>query len=383
MSSDSNTKMTSALRIGAIALMGIAVLGIAFRVMRREALAIETSADAVIPVQVIEAAKGAKTEGLDLPATVQAYAEAPIYARTSGYLKSWKVDIGAKVQKNDVLAEIDAPDVDQQYAQAQADLETATANAEIAEATNRRWQQLLASEAVSPQDAEEKAADARAKQALMRSARANLARLKELVSFERIVSPFAGTVTARNTDVGALINAGQNSGEALFRVADTHILRVYVNVPADSAARIHVNQKAKLTVTGLAHQTFDAQVTSLSQALDASTRTMQVQLEVNNADGKILVGSFASVHFDVDGRDTLKIPATSLIFRSQGLMVASVDGAGVVTLKKVTVARDLGTEIELLGGIEEHEKIIANPPDSLLNGSKVRVLDAQIKASHE
>jgi RND family efflux transporter MFP subunit len=383
MSSIAEINTARLLRIGAVVFVSVAVLGTVYRVTERRALAAETLAEALPLVELIVPSKGAKTEGLELPATLQAYAEAPIYARTSGYLKSWKVDIGAKVAKNEVLAEIDAPDLDQQVAQAQADFDTATANAEIAEATNRRWQQLLVSEAVSPQDAEEKAADARAKAALMRSARANLARLKDLVSFKRIVAPFAGTVTARNTDVGALINAGQNSGDALFRVADTHVLRAYVNVPADSAARIHLKQKAKLTVAGMAHVTFEAQVTSFSQALDSSTRTMQVQLEVNNADGKILVGSFANVHFDIEGRDTLKIPATALIFRSQGLMVASVNESNVVRLKPVTVARDLGTEVEILNGLDGQEKIVANPPDSLITGSKVRVLPPKSRPSHE
>lgn len=383
MSSIAEINTARLLRIGAVVFVSVAVLGTVYRVTERRALATETLVEALPLVELTVPSKGAKTEGLELPATLQAYAEAPIYARTSGYLKSWKVDIGAKVAKNEVLAEIDAPDLDQQVAQAQADFETATANAEIAEATNRRWQQLLVSEAVSPQDAEEKSADARAKAALMRSARANLARLKDLVSFKRIVAPFAGTVTARNTDVGALINAGQNSGDALFRVADTHVLRAYVNVPADSAARIHLKQKAKLTVAGMAHVTFEAQVTSFSQALDSSTRTMQVQLEVNNADGKILVGSFANVHFDIEGRDTLKVPATALIFRSQGLMVASVNESNVVRLKPVTVARDLGTEVEILNGLDGQEKIVANPPDSLLTGSKVRVLQPKSRPSHE
>ena len=352
-------------------LVVVAIVGIGYRVHERSVLAAETRHDAIVTVRVVSASVGAKSEGLELPATVQAYVEAPIYARTSGYLKAYKVDIGAKVHKGDLLAEIDAPDVDQQLKQATADVETAAANAQIAQSTNQRWQQLLVNEAVSPQDAEEKAADARAKQALWQSAKANQARLKELVGFKNIIAPFAGTVTARNIDVGALINAGQNSAEALFKVADTHLLRVYVNVPADSASRVHVHQKAKLIIAGLADKSVDAEVTHVSDALDALTRTMQVQLEVNNADGKILVGSYATVHFDIEGSTALRVPANALIFRSQGLQLATVDAAGLVTLKSVAIGRDLGSEVEIIGGLTATDRIIINPPDSIISGIKV------------
>jgi RND family efflux transporter MFP subunit len=369
------------LRRGGFILVALAVVGIGYRVYDRRAQAEETQENALAHVQYITANKGTKSEGLDLPATLVPFIEAPIYARTSGYLKNWKVDIGAHVEKNTLLAEIDAPDLDQQLRQANADLETATANAEIALATHKRWQQLLANEAVSPQDAEEKAADARAKQALMMSARANQARLAELVGFKRITAPFAGTITARNTDVGQLINAGQNSGDALFKVADTHIIRVYVMVPADSANRIHVHQKAQLVVAGSTGTGFSAEVTNISDALDPLTRTMQVQLQVNNVDNKLRVGSFATAHFDIEGRQAITIPANALIFRSQGLMVASVDHLGVVTLKKVVMGRDLGSEVELNGGIDEADHIIINPPDSIVSGQHVKAEPAPQPAS--
>lgn len=357
----------------ALGFLVIAALGIGYRVHDRTVLAQETLDDAVSSVRVIKATQAEKSEGLDLPAVVQPYVDAPIYARTSGYVKVWHVDIGAKVKKGELLAQIDAPDLDQQLKQAIADVETAAANNEIAQATNKRWQQLLANEAVSPQDAEEKAADARAKQALLASARANQARLKELAGFENIQAPFSGTITARNLDVGALVNAGQNSGDALYRVADTHILRVYVNVPADSAGRVHLHQKAKLAIAGLADKRFDAEVTHLSEALDPLTRTLQVELEVNNTDGKIFAGSYATVHFDIEGRQALRVPANALIFRAQGLMVATVNEAGIVNLKSVVVGRDLGTEVEINGGITNADNIVVNPPDSIITGNRVKI----------
>jgi RND family efflux transporter MFP subunit len=357
--------------------VGVAVVlaawGILSRLYARIVLEHAATDAAVFTVATVHPSRGPGSDVLVLPGNVQAFYEAPIYARTAGYLRSWSTDIGTTVKKGQLLAQIDAPEVDQQLRQAEADLATARANHELARSTNERWQGLLATESVSKQDADERAGDAAAKAAAEQSAAANLARLKDLEAFKRVVAPFDGVVTQRNTDVGALINAGESPGSALFRVADTHRLRIYTSVPQSYAAQVQPGQAATLVFADHPGQRFEAQVASTARALDASSRTLQVELQIDNARGELLPGSYAEVHFDLKGGATLRVPANTVLFRSQGLLVAVVDSAGHAHLRPINQGRDFGKEIEVLSGIEATDDLIVNPPDSLRDGMQVRI----------
>ena len=353
----------------------IAVWGVASRVVSRKELARDTERAAIPAVLTAHGKVSDGGEDLVLPGNVQAFYEAPIYARTSGYLKLWKTDIGTPVKKGDLLAEIDSPEIDQQYAQAQADMATAAANFQLAKSTNERWQVLLATESVSKQDADQKASDAAAKKAALQSAAANLARLRELESFKRVVAPFDGVVTKRNTDIGALINAGQSAGNALFEVADTHRLRIYVSVPEAYALSIKTDMVADLTFTERPGKRYPATVTSTAQALDATSRTLQVELQIDNLEGELLPGSYASVHFNLMATTgTLRVPVNALVFRSDGMSVATVDKTHHVVLKSIAPGRDFGKEIEVRSGITAADEFVLNPPDSLLDRMEVRIL---------
>ena len=358
--------------------VGVAVVlaawGILSRLSARIALERAAAGAALFSVATTHPSRGPGQDLLVLPGTVQAFYEAPLYARTSGYLRAWYTDIGASVKKGQLLAELDAPEVDQQLRQAQADLATAQANYDLARSTNERWKGLLATESVSKQDADERAGDAAAKAAAAQSAAANLARLKDLESFKRVTAPFDGVVTQRNTDVGALINAGQSPGSALFRVADTHRLRIYVAVPQSYAGQMHPGLAAGLVFADRPGKRYDAEVSSTARALDASSRTLQVELQIDNARGELLPGSYAEVHFDLHGSSTLRVPANAVLFRSQGLMVATVDAKGHAHLRAITQGRDFGSEIEVLSGVEPEDTLIVNPPDSLSEGMEVRVI---------
>jgi RND family efflux transporter MFP subunit len=359
-------------------LLGVALLlavwGILSRLSTRYALE-RQAAEAAIPTVAITRAKaGPATDKLVLPGNVQAYYEAPIYARTNGYLKVWYTDIGASVKKGQLLADIETPEVDQQLRQAQADLATAAANYLLARTTNERWQGLLATESVSQQDADQRAGDAAAKLATQQSAAANVARLRELESFKRVLAPFAGVVTQRNTDVGALINAGEAPGSALFRVADTHRLRIYVQVPQPYAAQIHEGGIATLEFTDHPGQKYSATVTSTAHALDAATRTLQVELQIDNSRGELLPGAYVQVTFALPlSGNTLRVPVNALLFRGQNVQVATVDDQRRVHLKDITGGRDFGTEIEVLSGISATDTLIVNPPDSIVDGAQVRI----------
>jgi RND family efflux transporter MFP subunit len=369
-----------AVRVRRLALIAVAlalvlaVWGIVSRLSARNTLEREAAAAAVATVATVKPSRGPASSNLVLPGSVQAYYEAPIYARTSGYLKVWHTDIGTTVKKGQLLAEIDTPEVDQQLRQAQADLATAQANYELARTTNERWQGLLATESVSQQDADQRAGDAAAKDAARQSATANLARLRDLESFKRVVAPFAGVVTERNTDVGALINAGQNPGSALFRVADTHRLRIYVSAPQAYAAAIQPGLAAALVFADRPAQRYSAAVTSTARALDAASRTLQVELQIDNPAGELLPGSYAQVHFTLSaGANTLRVPVNTVLFRAQGLQVATLDHDHRVHLKSITQGRDFGTEIEVLTGVDADDILVVNPPDSISEGAPVRI----------
>jgi RND family efflux transporter MFP subunit len=344
------------------------------RVLARSALSKEAAAAAVISVITVNAKSSSAGEELVLPGTVQAFIEAPIYARTNGYLKTWNTDIGTPVTKGQLLAEIETPEVDRQLNQAAADLETARANEALANTTNERWKGLLATESVSKQDADEKAGDAAAKKAMSDSAAANFARLRDLESFKRVVAPFDGVVTARNTDIGALINAGQSPGSELFRVADTHKLRIYVQVPEAYAAETTPGLAAELRFAEHPGKIYAAQTVRTANALDPNLRTLQVQLELDNPQREIFPGAYAEVHFKLAAdTQTLRLPANTVLFRAAGLQVATVDAQNRIKLKSIVQGRDFGSSIEVLGGLEAGDKVVVNPPDSITDGSPVRI----------
>jgi RND family efflux transporter MFP subunit len=356
----------------------LAVWGEVSRVVARSDLGKQTAAAAVLTVITVTPNRTSLGEELVLPGTVQAFIEAPIYARTSGYLKTWLTDIGTQVTKGQLLGEIETPEVDQQLSQAQADLATARANEALSDSTNARWKGLLATESVSKQDADEKAGDAAAKKAAADSAAANVARLHELESFKRVVAPFSGVITARNTDIGALINAGQSAGSELFRIADTQKLRIYVQVPEAYAAATNPGLKAELHFAEQPQKSFEATTVRTSNALDPNLRTLQVELELNNEKREVFPGAYAEVHFKLPASaESLRLPANTVLFRSAGLQVATVDNQQHVKLKGIVQGRDFGNTIEVLSGLATDDKVIVNPPDSLTDGVSVRIVAAR------
>jgi RND family efflux transporter MFP subunit len=351
----------------------LAVGGIVSRVRGRAEVGQETAADAVPVVLVTRPTPGPGVDELVLPGSVTAFIEAPIYARTSGYLKNWYTDIGTPVKKGQLLAQIETPEVDQQLRQAKSDLATAQANARLANITNVRWQGLLANRAVSPQDADTRQWNAQASQATAASAEANVRRLDELESFKRVVAPFDGVVTVRNTDIGALINAGQSAGAQLFRVADVSRLRVYVQVPEQFAPQARPGVEAQLRFNEHPGVDYPAKVVRTAQALDPTLRTLQVELQVDNQKGELFPGAYAEVHFKLPGNtNTVRVPATALVFRSAGLQLATLDQNSRVKLRSVTQGRDFGNAVEILTGITASDVIIVNPPDSIADGEQVR-----------
>jgi len=370
----------TSIRRFALILLAVAVAlgawGEISRVIARAALGKET-AEAAIPIVVtVTALRSTLGEDLVLPGAVQAYIEAPIYARTNGYLKTWYTDIGTPVSKGQLLGEIETPEVDQQLAQAQADLATARANEALSNSTNVRWQGLLATESVSKQDADEKSGDAAAKKAAADSALANVGRLRELESFKRVTAPFTGVITARNTDIGALINAGQSAGSELFRIADTHKLRVYVRVPEAYASLTNPGLDVELRFAEHPNRGFPARTVRTSNALDPALRTLQVEIELDNAKGEILPGAYAEVHFKLAASaDTLRLPANTVLFRAAGLQVATVDDQHRVKLKSIVQGRDFGNTIEVLSGLKADEQVVLNPPDSIADGVVVHIAD--------
>ncbi|MGC2029750.1 MAG: efflux RND transporter periplasmic adaptor subunit [Steroidobacteraceae bacterium] len=352
----------------------LAVWGEVSRVRARASLGKEAAQAAIPTVVTVTPNRSPLGEELVLPGTVQAYIEAPIYARTNGYLKEWRTDIGTQVTKGQLLGEIDTPEVDRELAQAEADLATARANESLSNSTNVRWKGLLATESVSKQDADEKAGDAAAKKAAADSAAANVARLRDLTSFKRIVAPFDGVITARNTDIGALINAGQSTGAELFRIADMHKLRIFVQVPEAYAAATLPGLEADLRFAEQPNRTFTARTVRTSNALDPTLRTLQVELELDNAKRDVFPGAYAEVHFKLPASaQSLRLPANTVLFRAAGLQVATIDGQKRVKLKSIVQGRDFGSTIEILSGVEADEVVILNPPDSLTDGAVVRI----------
>ena len=314
---------------------------------------------------------------LDLPGRLEAYYRAPIFARVSGYLKSWNADIGAKVKAGQVIAEIEAPDLDQQLLQARADLASAEASAKLSDATLNRRKTLIASNFVSMQEIDERTADLSNKNGTVKADQANVERLEALAGYKKITVPFDGIVTSRDTDVGALINAGGTTGPAMFVVSDIKKLRVYVNVPQSYVPAIKIGAKAIITVPDYPNRTFPATVEASSQAVDVASGTTRMQLGLDNSAGELMPGAYANVKMSLmrDGVP-LHIPASALIFNQNGLRVATVGPDDKVQFKTVTIARDLGKDIELASGLSPDDRIIIAPPDGIADGDQVRVVGA-------
>lgn len=348
------------------------IAGLVPRWMARSRLLAQARTDSNLLVSVISAVPEKSDLGTPLPANVEAFIQASIHARASGYLKDWFVDIGDHVTNGQVLAEIDTPELDEQLAQAKAQLDQTKASLNLAKITADRWNTLLKTASVSEQDAAEKQSDYVLQQANVEAARANLQRLEDLKGFDRVTAPFAGVITARNTDIGQLITAG--SGPELFGMAQTDPLRVYVQVPQQYVHDIVTGQKAQLTFLEIPGRTFEATVTQTSGAVDPTTRTLQVELQVPNPKGEIFAGSYAQVRFSESADPAaLTISDNAIIFRAEGTQVAVVGPDNKVQLRKVKVGRDFGDVIEVLDGLTATDRVVDNPPDSIANGMSVEV----------
>ncbi|QSA96437.1 efflux RND transporter periplasmic adaptor subunit [Methylococcus sp. EFPC2] len=375
---DGRAQVSVALVLSVLALTATAVLtvahGLTSRNAENERLKAWTEAQAIPTVAVVSPAAGGNVSGLELPGRLEAHAQAPIFARVNGYLKRWTSDIGTPVKAGQLLAEIETPDLDQQLAQARADLATAEADAALAVTTAKRWQALLASNTVSRQDVDEKTGFASAKQAALQSARANVERYAALKNFARLVAPFDGVVTTRNTDVGALINAGTGAGQELFVVSDVKRLRVYVSVPQSYVPRVPPGTQASLKVPEHPDRSYTATVSAAAGAVDAASGTSLMQLIVDNAAGQLMPGAYAGVKLDLPrNAASLTIPASALIFDAKGAQVAVLDAGNRVVLKPVSIARDLGKVIEIGAGLAAEDRLIDNPPDGIANGDEVRI----------
>jgi RND family efflux transporter MFP subunit len=339
----------------------------------------EWTDDQAIPaVAVTYADAGALTATINLPGRLEAYYRAPIFARVNGYLKSWNADIGARVKAGEVIAEIDAPDLDQQLLQARADLTNQQASAKLSEVTLARRKTLIASNFVSMQEIDERTADLANKNAAVNSSQANVERLEALAGYKKITSPFDGVVTARNTDVGALINAGGGSSPPMFIVSDIKKLRVYVNVPQTYVPSVKIGAKATISVPEYPTRTFEATVEASAQAVDVTSGTTQMQLGLDNSVGELMPGGFANVRLVLQ-RDSvpMHIPSSALVFDQKGLRVATVTADNKILFKPVKIARDLGRDIELAGGITLDDRVISTPPDGIVDGDPVRVVSTK------
>jgi RND family efflux transporter MFP subunit len=341
-----------------------------------------TDTQSVPVVSVISPATNDNKTSLDLPGRLEAYARAPIYARVSGFLKAWYVDIGAPVKAGQLLAEIEAPDLDQQLLQAKAALASAQAGETLAAVTAQRWQTLGGSNTVAKQTVDEKTGDLTVKQALTRAAKANVDRLEVLADFKRLIAPFDGIVTTRNTDIGALINADSSAGLALFVISDTQKLRVNVSIPQNYVPAVKLNTKVQITVPEYPGKIYSGVVEASSRAVDAATGTTRMQLVVDNSNGELMPGAFANTRIELPANLlALSIPASALIFGQKGLRVATADANDKVVLKPITIARDLGQVVEIATGIAAADRVIDSPPDGLADGDPVRVVDTKKAAT--
>jgi RND family efflux transporter MFP subunit len=360
--------------VGLVAAGAIVVTGIMARAKTDSELKTWTDAQAIPSVAVAPADARMLNATLDLPGRLEAYSRAPIYARVSGYVSSWSADIGKQVKAGQVLAEIEAPDLDQQLLQARADLVSQQSSARLSEATLNRRKSLVASNFVSAQEIDERSADLANKKAAVNSGTANVERLEALAGYKKVTAPFDGVITQRNTDVGALISGGTGTGLAMFVVSDITKLRVYVDVPQNYVPAIKIGAKAIITVPDYPNRTFPATVEASSQSVDVSSGTARMQLALDNPKGELLPGGYANVKMSLAREAApLHIPASALIFNKDGTRVATVTADDKILFKTVTIARDLGRDIELASGITADDRIVTTPPDGLSDGDQVRV----------
>ncbi len=355
---------------------GIFVYGILARLSKGATVRAETAQMAVPSVSVISPQRSAPSQEIVLPGNVQPFVSAPIYSRTNGYLRRWYVDIGAHVKKGQLLAEIQTPEVDQQLQQSRSNLATAQANLKLAEITKNRYQGLLATHAVSQQDVDNAVGTYNANQSIVEANQANVKQLQTLQSFERIYAPFDGIITARNTDIGALIASGNAGGVTtdLFHISQPGKLRVYVNVPEQYSQAATPGLTAELTLAEFPGRRFQGKLVRTSNAINYATRTLIAEIDVDNPSGELLSGAYTEVHLKVPGQTaSYLVPVSTLIFRSQGLQVAVVKN-GSVLLTPVTPGHDFGDQIEIVSGLKGDESVIVSPPDSIISGEKVQVV---------
>jgi RND family efflux transporter MFP subunit len=356
--------------LAALAIAGAVFFGIRQRQASAESLVQSARDNAAERVSVVHPRPGGSREELVLPANMQAYVEAPIYARTHGYLKRWYFDIGAHVQQGQLMAEIETPEVDQQLLQARADLKSVQANLDLAHTTAVRWQGLLEKRAVSKQETDQAVSDYASKQAAVDASMANVRRLEQLQSYEKVYAPFDGVVTARQTDIGALID-GDSSPKELFHLAAIDRLRVFVPVPEVSAAMVREGEQVTLTSDEFPNQVFRGTLVRNSNAIDPATRTLNIEVDVDNAGRRLLPGSYAFVHINVGStRGGLEIPSSTLLFRAQGLQVGLVR-EGHAKLVPITIGRDFGATAEVTSGLRPEDEVILTPSDSLIDGTPV------------
>jgi len=370
--------------IAALAVLALAAQGIWSRYNARAALERDTQETSTLSVQVVTPQRSTRALDLVLPGNVQAFLDTPIYARTNGYLRKWYADIGAHVKAGQLLAEIETPEVDDQLRAARADLENAQANYTLAKTTAARWTGMLQSRSVAKQDTDEKTADMLAKQGTLDAARYNVSRLEQLQSFQKVIAPFDGIVSARNVDVGALIDAGSSGGpqKELFHLQQADRLRVYANVPQAYAQQIRVHESAYLTLNETQGKRYPGEVARTSGSVDPQQRTMLVEVDVDNRNGELLPGAYAQVHFAI-GADAapLTLPGNAFLFRPDGVKVATVDVNDRIKLVKVTLGTDFGTRVAVAAGLDGHERVIVNPQDSIVDGTPVRIVAPPAKTA--
>jgi RND family efflux transporter MFP subunit len=371
----------------AVAVLGTVIYsGIHERAHAATTLGVRTEKAAVPTVNVVLPTPGSASQEIVLPGNTEPFNDTPIYARTNGYLKRWYVDIGAHVSAGQLLAEIDTPEIDQQLEQARADLKTAQANEQLAQITATRWQNLLKTNSVSKQETDQAVQDLSARQASVDSMTANVHRLEQLQSFEKVYAPFAGVITARNTDIGALINAGAGGvPQELFHMAAVNRLRVYVAVPEVDSQAAQTGAKARLTLDEFPGETFEGTIVRDSDSIDSASRTLNVEVDIDNAQDRIKTGAYVFVHFKLPHAphtttQSLTIPANTLLFRSEGLRVGVVRN-GHVELVPITIGRDFGATVEVIAGLHPEDQVITNPSDSLTSGSRVQVSASQTGGS--
>ena len=368
----------------AIIVAGIFVMGVVPRLRAKAALRTETRDLAIPTVVVIQPKRGDPQQEIVLPGNMQAFEDAPIFARTNGYLKKWYVDIGGHVKAGQLLADIETPEVDQQLLVARADLNTAQANLNLSKITADRFDGLKNTDSVSKQDVDNAHGDFEAKKATVASAQSNVRRLEETQAFNKIYAPFEGIITARNTDIGQLIDSGSGgAAREMFHIQSTRVLRVYINVPQQYSQAAKPGLSADLTLAEFPGRRFKGQLVRTANAIQQSSRTLLVEVDVNNTTGELLPGSYTEVHLKLpETVPTYILPVNTLIFRAQGLQIATVQD-GKASLVRIVLGRDFGSEVEVVSGLSGQENVMVNPPDSLVDGEQVQIAQNQPQSDQQ